>query len=72
MRSIDGHIGVTGTRAGAVHAAARHAASSALLPRRHDAVSQVFDHTSLIRFIEARFDVVEPNIRRGVAPCAAT
>jgi len=32
--------------------------------------SQVFDHTSLIRFLEARFDVEESNItpwRRGVA-----
>lgn len=31
--------------------------------------SQVFDHTSVIRFIEKRFDVLEPNIsawRRAV------
>ncbi len=38
-------------------------------PRRSGANSETFDHTSLIRFLEARFGVMEPNIsawRRAV------
>ena len=34
--------------------------------------SQVFDHTSVIRFLEQRFGVMEPNIVPGVVPSAAT
>jgi len=34
--------------------------------------SQVFDHTSVIRFLEARFGVMEPNITPGAGRSAAT
>ena len=34
--------------------------------------SQVFDHTSVLRFIEQRFGVAEPTSRPGAAPSAAT
>ena len=34
--------------------------------------SEVFDHTSLIRFLETRFGVTHRTSRRGAAPSAAT
>ena len=34
--------------------------------------SETFDHTSLIRFLERRFGVIEPNISPGAATPSAT